>query len=209
MTDSPPKRRGRRPGRVDTRGIITQSALALFSTVGYDKVSLRAIAREADVDPALIHHYFASKADLFAQTVLDQPLEAERFLGRILSGPREDVGRAAVAAVLAVYDAPNGGGERFTAMLRSAVAQESVRRPLSEFMSKELFGPIAERYGHADHRLRGQLAVSMVLGMALSRYILRLPALVSVSHDEIAELLGPAMQQVLVDGDAEPDSPAG
>ena len=81
----------------------------------------------------------------------------------------------------------------------------------SVFLSRSRFvrGAIAERYGHADHRLRGQLAVSMVLGMALSRYILRLPALVSVSDDEIAELLGPAMQQVLVDGDAEPDSPAG
>ena len=59
-------------------------------------------------------------------------------------------------------------------MLRSAVAQDVVQRPLSEFMSKEVFGPIAERLGHGNHRLRGQLAVSLLLGMALSRYILRL-----------------------------------
>ena len=69
MTDSPAKPRGRRPGRADTRGTICRAALTLFSTIGYDKVSLRAIAREADVDPALIHHYFSSKSDLFAMFI--------------------------------------------------------------------------------------------------------------------------------------------
>lgn len=209
MTDSPPKRRGRRPGGVDTRGTISQAALRLFSSVGYDKVSLRAIAREADVDPALIHHYFASKADLFAQTVLDQPMESERFVAEVLAGPHDQIGRAALIAFLQAYEAPDGGGERFTAMLRSAVAQDLVQRPLSEFMTKEVFGPITEGLGHPDHRLRAQLAVSIVLGMALSRYVLRLPALVAASDVEIIDLLGPAMQRVLVDPDPDHDSPAG
>lgn len=199
MTDSPAKPRGRRPGRADTRGTICRAALTLFSTIGYDKVSLRAIAREADVDPALIHHYFSSKSDLFAQTVLDLPLDADRLVSDVLAGPRNKIGHAAVAAFLAAYDGPDGGRERFTAMLRSAVAEEIVQRPLSEFMSKEVFGAIAERVGHSDFKLRGQLAVSLVLGMALSRYILRLPALESAPDQVLIESLGRAMQELLVE----------
>ena len=191
MTDSPAKPRGRRPGRADTRGTICRAALTLFSTIGYDKVSLRAIAREADVDPALIHHYFSSKSDLFAQTVLDLPLDADRLVSDVLAGPRDQIGQAAVAAFLAAYDGPDGGRERFTAMLRSAVAEEVVQRPMSEFMSKEVFGAIAERLGHVNFKLRGQLAVSLVLGMALSRYILRLPTLTAASDQMIIEELRP------------------
>ena len=191
MTDSPARPRGRRPGRADTRGTICRAALTLFSTIGYDKVSLRAIAREADVDPALIHHYFSSKSDLFAQTVLDLPLDADRLVSDVLAGPRDRIGQAAVAAFLAAYDGPDGGRERFTAMLRSAVAEEVVQRPMSEFMSKEVFGAIAERLGHVNFKLRGQLAVSLVLGMALSRYILRLPTLTAASDQMIIEELRP------------------
>ena len=199
MTDSPAKPRGRRPGRADTRGTICRAALTLFSTIGYDKVSLRAIAREADVDPALIHHYFSSKSDLFAQTVLDLPLEAGQVVSDVLNGPREQIGERAVAAVLAAYDSPESGRDRFTAMLRSAVAADIVQRPLSEFMSKEVFGPIAEQLGHRDYRLRAQLAVSLVLGMALSRYILRLQALEAASDRDLVRGLARAMQEILVE----------
>ena len=163
MNGTPTKPRGRRPSGTDTRGIICRAALDLFSTFGYEKVSLRAIARAADVDPALIHHYFTSKSDLFAETVLDLPLEADRVVTEVLAGPRDRIGPAAVAAFLAAYDAPDGARERFTAMLRSAVAQDIAQRPLSEFMSKEVFGPIAERLGHSDFKLRGQLAVALVM----------------------------------------------
>lgn len=199
MADPPAKPRGRRPGGADTRGVICRAALTLFSSVGYDKVSLRAIAREADVDPALIHHYFASKSDLFAETVLDLPLDAEHLVADVLDGPRDRIGPAAVAAFLAAYDAPDGARERFTAMIRSAVAQDVAQRPLTEFMSKEIFGAIAERLGHSDFKLRGQLAVSLVLGMALSRYVLPLPTLAATEDRVIIESLGRAMQQLLVE----------
>ncbi len=199
MTDTTRKPRGRRPGRADTKATIRNAALTLFSSIGYDKVSLRAIAREADVDPALIHHYFASKSDLFAQTVLDLPVEADQVVAQVLAGPKDQIGARAVRAFLAAYDGPDGGRDRFTAMLRSAVAEDIVHRPLSEFMSKEVFGPIAEQLGHRDHKLRGQLAVSLVLGMALSRYILRLPTMVSAPDEDLVRGLGRAMQEILVE----------
>jgi AcrR family transcriptional regulator len=198
LTDTTRKRRGRRPGREDTKAAIQAAALGLFSSQGYDKVSLRAIARESDVDPALIHHYFDSKADLFASAVLDMPLDADQIVSDILELPRAQIGRAAVRAFLAAY-ASHRDRERFTALLRSAVAAEDSRRPLSEFMSKEIFGRIAEGMGHKNHKLRGQLAVSLLLGLALSRYILEFPTLVELKDEALIDHSGGAMQYYLVE----------
>ncbi len=190
--------RGRRPGRVDTRASILAAALSLFSEMGYEKVSLRAVARAADVDPALIHHYFTNKADLFARSVLDLPLDAEQIVETILSGPREGVGERAVAAFLDAWDRP-GARERFTAMLRAAVTRPNARRPLSEFMSKEILAKVAESLGHGDAQLRAALAVSTMLGLTLTREILDLPALVKVRRPVLVKALGRAVQAHLVD----------
>lgn len=199
MTESSTKPRGRRPGREDTRAIIKAAALTLFSEQGYDKVSLRAIARAADVDPALIHHYFESKAELFARTVLDLPVDAEAIRLRILAAPRDQIGAASVREFLQVWEGPDGGRERLTAALRSAVSDETGRRPMSEFMIREVFTPIADALGHQNSKLRGQLAVSLLLGLALARYVVKFPALAHSKESLLAEQVGGAMQHYLVD----------
>jgi len=190
--------RGRRPGRTDTRAAIQAAALTLFSEMGYEKVSLRAIARAADVDPALIHHYFENKADLFARSVLDIPLDAERIVADILAGPVEGIGERTIDAFLSAWDQP-GAGDRFTAMLRAAVTVPNARRPLSEFMTREILVKVAEALGHSNARLRAQLAVSMLLGLALSRDILELPSLVKARNPVLVKVLGRALQTQLVD----------
>ena len=191
--------RGRRPGRTETRSEILTAALKLFSEVGYEKVSLRAIAREAEVDPALIHHYFEDKADLFEKAVLDLPLDdAEKLVGRILDGPDEETGVRTATAFLDAWDVP-GARDRFTAMLRAAVTKSGEHRPLSEFLSREVFTKVAEAHGHADAKLRAQLAVSVILAYSLGRDVLQLPALAKAKKAQMVTALSVPMQQYLVD----------
>ena len=200
MTDTTTRKpRGRRPGRADTKATIRRPPCRCSRPSATTRSPCGPSRAKPDVDPALIHHYFASKSDLFAQTVLDLPLDAELVVAGTLAGPKDEIGARAIRAFLAAYDSPDGGRERFTAMLRSAVAEDIAHRPLSEFMSKEVFGPIAEQLGHRDYKLRGQLAVSLVLGVALSRYILRLPTLESAPDEDLVAGLGRAMQQILVE----------
>ncbi len=170
----------------------------LFSEMGYEKVSLRAIARAAEVDPALIHHYFDSKADLFSRSVLDLPLDAEAIVRQILEGPSDTIGERTVMVFLEAWAQP-GAGERFTAMMRAAVTDSRARRPLSEFMSREVLVKVAEAVGHSNAKLRAQLGVSLLLGLALSRDILELPALVKAKNSTLVKPLGRAMQAHLVD----------
>lgn len=198
MTIQAHRPRGRRPGRTDTRAAIQTAALTLFSELGYEKVSLRAIARAADVDPALIHHYFENKADLFARSVLDLPLDAEEIVRSILDGPVESIGDRTILAFLDAWERP-GATDRFTAMMRAAVTDPSARRPLSEFMTKEILVKVVESVGHGNARLRAQLGVSLVLGLALSRDILELPALVKARKPVLVKAYGRAMQAHLVD----------
>ena len=198
VTEQGHRPRGRRPGRLDTRGVIQDAALRLFSEQGYEKVSLRAIARAADVDPALIHHYFENKADLFSRSVLDLPLDAEGIVARVLDGPKETTGERMLTEVLAAWDQP-GARDRFTAMLRAAVTNPGARRPLSEFLAKELMLKVAEAQGHSNAKLRAQTAVSIVLGLALCRDVLQLTAMARARNSVLINSLGRALQTQLVD----------
>lgn len=197
MTTTRP--RGRRPGRVDTRAEILAAALTLFSEVGYEKVSLRAVARSAEVDPALVHHYFASKSELFTEAVLALPIaDAPQTVAAILDGPVSGVGERAAGLMLAALSVPQAK-EKFSAMLRAAVSGPGTHRPLSEFLAKEIYSKVAESLGHSDAKQRGELAVSAILGFVLTRDLLGLPTLVKGSRARMTTALGRALQAHLAD----------
>lgn len=196
--DAISKPRGRRPGNSDTRYAILQAALGLFSRFGYDKVSLRSVARAADVDPALIHHYFDSKADLFTRAVLDIDFNAEAMLNRVMASPRELIGQQAVREFVAAWRS-TGARERFTAMFRAAVNDEGARRPLVEFVNREIFIKIAVGQGHGNATLRANLAVSALLGLVMTRDILEVATLQTARDDDLVRGLGAALQQILIE----------
>ncbi|HEV7196477.1 MAG TPA: TetR family transcriptional regulator [Pedococcus sp.] len=192
--------RGRRPGGVDTRAAILDAARTEFADGGYDATSLRGIARRAEVDPALLHHYFGGKPQLFA-AVMDIPADPALLIGRIMDGPRDEVGEALVRTFLAVWDSPSGT-ERFQALIRSAVTHDDATRMLREFLTREIFGRIlghlyAEQPAPADVELRAGLAASQMVGLAMMRYIVQFPAVVEASHDELSRLIGPTIQRYL------------
>ena len=93
-SEATPRGRGRRPGGTDTRAAIVDAARKSFAAKGYDKASMRGIAREAGVDPALVHHYFeGGKAALFVET-LDVPVNPADLIQRVMAGGVDRLGRA-------------------------------------------------------------------------------------------------------------------
>jgi AcrR family transcriptional regulator len=191
--------RGRRPGRTDTRSEILAAALTMFSEVGYEKVSLRAIARSANVDPALVHHYFHSKPELFAEAVLSLPLgDPSVVVNALLAAPREEVGRHAIESLLDIMELPQAR-ERFSAMLRAAVSESGAQRPLSELLSKEIYSKVAEGLGHSNAKQRGDLAVSLILGLIMAKDILQLPSIGRLSRTQLIRAMSPPMQFYLAD----------
>ena len=189
--------RGRRPGGVDTRAAIIDAARRSFAAQGYDKASLRGIARDAGVDPALVHHYFAGKAELFAET-MDLPVNPTPIIERLMAGDPARLGWRIIETFLAVWDPPERR-EALVALIRSASSSDEASRMLREFVTREVFGRIAASVGARDAELRAGLAASQVIGLAFMRYVVRAPGLAEASNEEIVARLGPVLQRHLVD----------
>ena len=191
--------RGRRPGGVDTRAAIVTAAREEFAAQGYDATSLRAIARTAGVDPALVHHYFGGKSGLFVE-VMSIPVDLASLVDGIVSAPRDQVGEQMVRTFLRVWDAPEGR-LRFQALMRSAVSHEEAARMLREFLVREVFGRVTAAFAAEDGpdgvELRAALAAGQMVGMAILRYVLEFPAVVDAEQAEIVEQLAPVLQRYL------------
>jgi AcrR family transcriptional regulator len=189
--------RGRRPGGVDTRAAIVHAARKSFAAKGYDKTSMRGIAREAGVDPALVHHYFAGKAALFAES-LDVPVNPAELIDRITAGDVDRLGWRIVETFLGVWEPPERR-DALVALVRSSMTSEEAARMLREFLGREVFGRIAASTGVADPQLRGALAASQMIGLVVARYVIRVPAIADATREQLVERIGPVLQQHLVD----------
>ncbi|MEV4469960.1 TetR family transcriptional regulator [Nonomuraea salmonea] len=185
------RRPGRRPGSADTRGEILAAARKVFAEKGFDKATVRGIAREAGVDPALVHHYFATKEGMFV-AALRLPVTPEEVIPLLLEGPREEIGTRLVRMLLRVTSEPETR-EPMVALLRSAMTHEQSATMFREFISNALLYQVADRLG-VPH-LRVEAAFAQMFGVILARYVLKLEPLASASHDELVELLGPTVQR--------------
>jgi AcrR family transcriptional regulator len=188
-------RRGRRKTAqigADARTQIVEAARAGFTRNGYDATSMRAVAREAGVDPALVHHYFAEKADLFAASV-DVPIRPDRLVAEILRGPRDAIGVTIVRTIVTQLDS-RPIRDASLALLRTALGHEFAARMLRQFMVREVLGRIASELDAPDAELRASLAASQIVGLIIARYGIRLGALAEASPDEVVARVGPVVQ---------------
>ncbi|WP_243232800.1 TetR family transcriptional regulator [Microbacterium sp. CIAB417] len=198
MTEaSAPRRRGRPRGRSDARARIIAAAVDEFGEQGYDGATIRSIAGRAGVDSALVHHYFGTKADLFAEAV-GIPLRPDVDVPAIIAGPREEVGERLVRYVLEAFEKPEVQ-RRGVMLMRTAISSRLTTPVLSGFLSRELIGRIARTLGVPDADLRASLVASQIGGMLLTRYLLRIPPIAAASVDELVARVGPTVQRYLFD----------
>lgn len=191
-------KRGRRPAGADTRAAILNAARAEFAARGYDTSSLRAIARLAEVDPALVHHYFDGKAALFVEA-MSFPVNPTTLIDTILAGPREEVGERLARTFFDIWDS-DVGRERLVAVIRSAVSHEGAARMLREFLAREVFAKVALSMDVPQPHLRAGLAAAQMIGVAMMRYVIGSAPVVHATREEIIVLVAPTLQRYLTDG---------
>ena len=200
-------RTGRRPGASGTREAILAAARRRFADDGYRGATIRAIAGDAEVDPALVHHYFGTKQELFA-TVLDLPASPADLIERLAAVDPGEVGRRVIETFLEVWDEP-ARRERMKILLRTAMVDETAARMIREFVIGSLLAPVATRVGAGDAPIRATLVASQLVGFAFVRYLLEIEPLASASTDQIVEAYAPTLQRYLtgsLDGAAWPPS---
>jgi AcrR family transcriptional regulator len=143
---------GRRPGNADTRGQILAAAREEFATNGYRGATIRAIAARSQVDPALVHHYFGPKRQLFVET-LQLPFDPTQLVSAAADGPRRETGERLARALLAVW-ASDTGRATMQSMLRSALTDPESLDVYREFMFDTVLRPIADAVASDEAPLR-------------------------------------------------------
>jgi AcrR family transcriptional regulator len=188
-------RTGRRPGTPDTRRRILAVARQAFATRGYDATSLRAIATQAQVDPALVIHYFGTKEGLFVSAT-GLPAELPGILESLAALPDHDFARVLVQSYVKLIDSDKSRNA-IIALVRSAVSNEKAATVLRDLLTSGLLRVIAQRISQPDAQLRASLVAAHLIGIATQRHVIRLEPLVKASPDEIAALAAPAIEQYL------------
>ena len=199
-------RTGRRPGRSGAREAILEAARRSFTANGYDRASIRDIAGRAGVDPALVHHYFGKKSELFVAAV-ELPLDPAVVVATLMGGDRERIGERIVGLLLSLWDDPRDRSS-LIALVRSAVSSEDAARMLREFLVSVLFARVAEALGMADARLRASLVASQIMGLAVARYIVRVEPVASAPTYVVIAAVGPNLQRYLTGDLGPPPGPS-
>ena len=184
MSDSLPPRRSEA-----TRAAILDAARARFAEDGYERATVRAIARQAGIDPSMVIRYYGTKEALFARVVdvalgIPDPREiAAEELGTVLVEHFLDLWErdAVLVTLLRVGVTHPAGAERMRDVFRDQLV------------------PAAERFGHdpADAPRRAMLVASQVLGMALLRYVLRFGPAAEMPRAELVAWLAPTVERYI------------
>ncbi|WP_326817300.1 TetR family transcriptional regulator [Streptomyces sp. NBC_01762] len=195
-----PKRRGRPARTVETTGPgarerILEAARTEFAERGYDKTSIRGIAKKAGVDAALVHHYFGTKDEVFAAAI-EVSFEPALVIPAILSGGTNGLGERLARYFIGVWENPASRAP-LLAIMRSALTHEAAAKVLRGFVLRRLLERIAESLDVPDATFRAELAASHMIGIAMLRYVIKAEPLASVEPEKIVAMVAPTLQRYL------------
>jgi AcrR family transcriptional regulator len=190
-----PRRSGRRPAGSGTREAILDAARAAFTQHGYGGASIRQIAREAGVDPALVHHYFGTKQGVFTEA-MHFPFDPAVLVPQVLAGDRAQIGERLIRLFLTIWEDEQARGP-IVALIRSAVTNEQAAAMLREFLTEALVTRVARELEVPDAELRPPLVASQLVGLVLIRYIIKLEPLAKADPETLIAAIAPTVQRYL------------
>ncbi|MEU3254058.1 TetR family transcriptional regulator [Streptomyces sp. NPDC006997] len=197
-TTPAPRRRGR-PPRTEatdapaTRDRILGAAREEFSQRGYEKTSVRGIAKAAGVDSALVHHYFGTKEQVFEAAVETALAPALDVRDATLDGPLDDIGERLARLILGLWENPATRAP-LLAIVRSAVNNEAAATVFRRLVTSQLMRRVAARMEAPDAELRVELAAAQLVGIMMIRYVIKAEPLASADMEQIIQRVAPVVQ---------------
>lgn len=195
MTDATAKRRGRPPRTesADTRDRILAAAREEFSERGFEKTSVRGIAKAAGVDSALVHHYFGTKEQVFEAAIAVALAPAQNAPDAVVEGPLDGVGERLTRFIFGIWENP-ATRTPLLAVVRSAVNNEAAAAVFRRLVVSQVLGRVAARLDLPDGELRAELAAAQLVGTAMLRYVIKVEPLASVDVERIIARVAPVVQ---------------
>jgi AcrR family transcriptional regulator len=190
------------PGPRDERGVLSARILAAardeFAEQGWAGTTLRAVARTADVDPALVYHYFGSKEGLL-DAATNPPQKWLDSIAKVWTTPVDQLGTALITLLLASW-ADDEIGPTLRAILQTAAHEPSTREKLRRVVEGSLMGVSELGSDERDRLTRSGLISSQMMGFALMRYVWKIEPVASMPDDEVVAAIAPNLQHY-VNGD--------
>ncbi|PVE13565.1 TetR family transcriptional regulator [Streptomyces scopuliridis RB72] len=202
MNGMAPRRRGRPARKAADTGPSAQqkildAARTEFAERGYDKTSIRGIAKAAGVDPALVHHYFGTKDEVFAAAI-EVSFEPALMVPALLAGGPDGIGERLARYFIGVWENPVTRAP-LLAVIRSALTHEAAAKVLRTFVLRRLLERVAEDLDVPNPTFRAELAASHMLGIAFLRYVIKAEPLASADTEEIITMVAPTLQRYLTE----------
>ncbi|WP_328537398.1 TetR/AcrR family transcriptional regulator [Streptomyces sp. NBC_00344] len=206
MTEPTParRRRGRPPSNPAADGPgarerILESARTEFSERGYDKTSVRGIAKRAGVDPALVHHYFGTKDEVFAAAI-EVTMDPSQLVPALIGAGPEGIGERLARHFLGIWENPSSRAP-LLAIVRSALTHEAAAKVLRGFVLQRVLERVAADLKVPKPQFRAELAASHMIGIAMLRYVIEVEPMASADVDEIVAMVAPTLQRYLTEPD--------
>src|SRR5271155_4629661 len=189
-------------GPRDERGVLSARIVAAarneFAEQGWAGTTIRAVARAADVDPALVYHYFGSKEGLL-DAATNPPQKWLESVAKVWTTPIDQLGAALITLLLASW-ADDEIGPTLRAILQTAAHEPSTREKLRRVVEGSLMGVSDLGDDERDRLIRSGLISSQMMGFALMRYVWKIEPIASMPEHEAIAAITPNLQRY-VDGD--------
>jgi AcrR family transcriptional regulator len=186
---------GRRPGESGTREAIADAARRRFAELGYDRTTIRGIAEEAGVDPALVVHFFGSKQELFLK-VMELPFEPEEMVPQVLEGPKSEAGLRLARFAVGMIENEDSRNV-LTGVLRAAASEPHAAELARELVANRVVAAFARSLAVDQPELRANLIASQIVGLIMARYVIRVEPLASLEPQALVDAIAPNLQRYL------------
>ena len=174
-----------------TRDRILDAARRLFAEEGFDRTTIRTVAAAAGIHASMVMRYYGSKEGLFAAAA-----KFDLEMPDLTEIPPAEIGKTLIRHFLRQWEAK---GDGLPALLRVAVTHEQARARLFATFQEQVVPALAKISGPEDASLLAALLATQTIGLATTRYVLKLPSIVALSEETIVEKLGTAVQTYFSD----------
>lgn len=176
-----------------TRARIVEAARERFRKEGFERTTIRKVAADAGIDPSMVMRYFESKRGLF-----DAAMTVELRIPDLSRHPRDKLGEAIITHFLKRWEEPDA--DSLQLLLRSSASNEEAAERLRGVFRDQIVALVARLRGsEADAREVASLIATQTIGLAYTRYVLKLPPLVAMSHETIIKVIGATIQRYLTE----------
>ncbi|MCW2776301.1 MAG: transcriptional regulator, TetR family [Frankiales bacterium] len=174
-----------------TEAAILASARHAFATSGFERTTIRAVAADAGVDPALVMQHYGSKEGLFAASAA----WAEQHESMLTAAPA-DLPRAALDDLLSRFEDP-AGGEAAIALMRSCLTHPVAARVMRDDVMCDRKAAVEAALEGPDAALRAGVFAAVMMGLSMARYLLEVPPVCDATAEELHRVVEPLLRALV------------